>query len=210
MTSNVIASPYHVIRRRYMSSTVLLDDEVIRMLDTAAMVAGLQGPGRYNAVVRRLLKLPDFGSRSDGPSEVSGGEKGGDGLERICSIDEIVLDQTLRGSKPTFLYGPDGESEKLVHWSDVLTGVANWLVQNGHVTEDLPPITGYRRHPLISKDRAKLAHPDVGREVHDGWWIETWGNVNTKGRNLRRLLLAADVDPTQFRVGGLPREEIRG
>ncbi len=184
-----------------MALHVLLDDEVIRMLDIGAMVAGIkEGPGRYNAVVRRLLKLPDFGSKADEQSEALVRAHEDDGTGRICSIDELVLDQTLRGSKPTFLYGPDGKSEKLVHWSDLLSGVANWPSQNGHVTEDLPPTSGYRTHPLISKDRAKLSHPDVAREVHNGWWVETWGNVNTKGRNLRRLLLAADVDPSQFRV----------
>jgi len=178
---------------------IRIDPQVAAVLDATARLSGLEGFTKYNIVLRRLLNLPDETLIPQGPGDSV--ERTGDGtFHRAVTIDEMVLDTTLKGTKPQRWVDPRGDAKKVEHWADVVVCTAEWLVENGMVTDDQPPIMGLRRHPLLSRSREKLVHPDVARQVCDDWWVETWGNVNTKARNLRRLLGSVGENSRDFKV----------
>ena len=175
-----------------------IDDQVAAVLDAAAKISGFGGLNRYNIVLRRLLDLP--GDQA-GPADQSVYfEADSSSAGRAFGIDEMVLDVTLKGAKPRRWVGPKGETKEIEHWAEFVACAAEWLITTGLVATDQPPIAGYRKHPLLSQSRQKLGHPDPARRVGDGWWVETWGNINTKARNLRRLVLAVGFDPRGFRA----------
>ena len=172
-----------------MSRTILVDDQVWAVVSTTAKLSNT----KPNDVIRGALGLPVKyeGMASSEDSQVD--------LHRKVTIDEMVLDHNLKGTKPLIWHGPAGTERDVSSWAEVIVTTAEWLIDTDRVNGDLPSIDGMRKHPLISTDRRMLSHPTQAKQVGQ-WWVETWGNVNTKGRNLRRLLRSAGVDPVGFTV----------
>ena len=172
-----------------MSKNLLVDDEVWAVITAAARVSNV----KRNDVLRSALGL----SNKYGSFITS--EGGEEGLHRRVTIDDMVFDHTLKGTKPMTWHGPDGAKRDVSSWAEVIAATAEWLVSNGRVNGDMPPTGGMRKYPLISTNRNSLSHSAQAKQVGE-WWVETWGNVNTKGRNLRRLLRSVGVNPAEFAV----------
>ena len=172
-----------------MSQTILVDDQVWAVVKAAAKLSNT----KPNDVIRSALGLPS-------KYEVTATYEDSQGdLHRTVTIDNMVLDHNLKGTKPLMWHGPEGAERDVSSWAEVILATAEWLIDAHRVNGDLPSVDGMRKHPLISTNRSMLSHPTQAKQVGQ-WWVETWGNVNTKGRNLRRLLRSAGVDPVGFTV----------
>lgn len=172
-----------------MSHNILVDDQVWAVVRSAANLSNT----KPNDVIRSALDLPS-------KYEVTATYEDSQGdLHRRVTIDEMVFDHNLKGTKPLIWHAPKGAERDVSSWAEVFVATAEWLIDADRVNSDLPQIDGMRKHPLISTNRDLLSHPGQAKQAGE-WWVETWGNVNTKGRNLRRLLRAAGADPAEFTV----------
>ncbi len=109
----------------------------------------------------------------------------------------------FRYTKPATIYYPDGSHEFVRTWKDVVLKVVGWGLKKDLIRDDAPT-EGRRRHPLVSRSKMNLSHthgnPENDLAQIDGWWVDTWGNVNTKARNLIAVCRSTGTDPSKFRV----------
>lgn len=154
----------------------------------------LQG-GLQNLI--RLLAEEEPGGVPDQPKDPSGGEA----HEGLTLVE---LDRgDFRYTKPAKVIFPDASIGLVRAWKEVVTKTIGWMIDKEIIREETP-LTGKRKHPIVSKDRSNLSqthgNPDTYIVKHGAWWIDTWGNVNRKARNLIAICESAETEPSAFRV----------
>ena len=127
-----------------------------------------------------------------------------EGLKPELGLTLLDLERgDFRYTKPSMVYYPDGSKAFVRTWKDVVIKFVHWGIERDLIEDDAP-MMGRRSYPLVSRDRSKLSqthgNPDNYLAQIDGWWFDTWGNVNTKARNLIALSKAMGTDPSEFRV----------
>ena len=108
-----------------------------------------------------------------------------------------------RYTKPSVVFLPDGSQEAVRSWKDVVLSIVGWMITSGRIKTAVPS-GGRRRHPIVSQRASDLSqthgNPASYLAQANGWWVDTWGNVNTKARNLIAICKDTDTDPSNFRV----------
>ena len=98
---------------------------------------------------------------------------------------------------PAAIHFPDHPPAELSSWSEILTTTANHLIDTGHITTDLCPITvPPGKLPLISTEpvqdeRNKLRTPPL----HNGFHIANRHNRHSAARNAISMLRHFGVNP---------------
>lgn len=155
---------------------------------------------RIQQLVRRLAES-DLHTRPGDSTNLS------DARQRLTPELGLTLFDLERGdfryTKPAALYYPDGTQKAVRTWKEVVIAVVDWGLERGLIKDDAP-MEGKRTYPLVSRSRSKLSqthgNPDNYLSVVEGWWVDTWGNVNTKARNLIAICKDMGTDPSEFRV----------
>jgi hypothetical protein len=154
---------------------------------------------KAQADLQRLIKAMAKSGIDEGvPVRSSSMGSEGDGLTLID-----LRKGDFRYTKPSILRLPHAPPMVVKTWKEVVEEIVGWLVDHGHVIKD-SPLGGRRQVPVVSRDRMRLSqshgNPDSYISRHDDWWIDTWGNVNTKARNLMAICESVGVDPAEFHV----------
>ena len=108
---------------------------------------------------------------------------------------------TVKGTKPAALLLPSGEAEAVSDWAPLLARVAQWLVDNGHLTESHSPLAlGPKRHflstqPIHPSGKEFVSPHQVGR-----LWLELNLSADDKIKQGRRISKHAGLDPAEFKV----------
>lgn len=109
----------------------------------------------------------------------------------------------FRFTKPSRVFLPDGSTNYVKTWKDAVVMIIGWMIEEGLVTKDEPSSTR-RKYPIVSSNRMNLSqshgNPESYIAKYENWWIDTWGNVNTKARNLIAICGSVGIDPSSFRV----------
>ncbi|MDF1500087.1 MAG: hypothetical protein P1P76_06445 [Anaerolineales bacterium] len=125
-------------------------------------------------------------------------------LSNNSSLSLVDLDHgDYRFTKPRRVHLPDGSSKQVKAWKEVVVEIVGWMIGEGYIIDDVP-VTKRRKYPLVSKVKDKLSknhgNPESYIAEYESWWIDTWGNVNRKARNLIAICRSVDVDPSDFVV----------
>lgn len=122
----------------------------------------------------------------------------------VRTIPEIVLEDITykKGdSPPNTLIHRDGSRKALGSWVDLLAGVAEWLVNNGHLTTRHCPIRIGSKNYLL---HTKPTHPNgksfsTHRQV-GGLCLYTNFSPSDVIRHAKSLIRKAGMEPSDFKV----------
>ena len=114
------------------------------------------------------------------------------------SISDLRSMQSMTGLKPQAILFPNADTELVADWRRLYVTVANWLIDNGHLSRNNIPgqIVNLFSDEQIQYDSGAFK----SRELKNGMWLNTNFSALQTMALISRLLEAFGEDPAQFYV----------
>ena len=179
------------------------------MTERKALTQAFEVQHRLNELqqkVQDLIKILTLEGdiQTDGEGSLAGQPPNGRGAtEGELTLYELTKPE-YKGRQRESLRCKNDPPVRVKDWKEVVVKIVMWHIQKGYITEDSPASWG-SKYPIISRKREALSQTRGGDPKNyivekDGWYIDTWGNVNTRASNLIAICKDVGTDPNDFRV----------